>query len=298
MRSLAGVLIALIVGVFLLLQALFIVDQREKVIVFRFGAISEIIEKPGLYFKIPFVDNYRRYNNRILTLETEEFEVTFSDNRRLIVDAFSRWRIADVRAYHLAVVNRSEAGARDDLARILENALRSVLGSVGTDAILSSEREVLMQDVKSRAEIEAEKMGVEIVDVRIVRSDLPNANLEATINRMIAERRKEAADEIARGNEAKTRIVANAERQATEITSQARKESEIIKGEADAERNGVFAEAYSADPEFFDFYRSLRAYRESFGLDSGDGTGAGSSTIILSPDNDFFRYLDAERGGQ
>ena len=288
MRNLSALLIICIIAVFVLLQSLFVVDEREKAIVTRFGAIDRTVEEQGLNFKMPFVDNVNKYDSRLLTLDSDEFSVLFSDNRRLVVDAFSRWRISDVVKYHLAVVQQGDTGARVKLAGILEDSLRNVLGKVDTNAILSADRTKLMQSILDATRISAAEMGVEIVDVRIVRADLPEANLQATFDRMSAERKQEAADERARGAEAARRITAAAERQAVQIVSSARKESEIIKGEADAQSSKIFADAYEADPDFFDFYRSMQAYRSSL---------QGSNTsVVLSPDSDFFRFLETEAG--
>ena len=288
MRNFSAILIICIAAVFLLLQSLFVVDEREKAIVTRFGAIDRTVEEQGLNFKMPFVDNVNKYDNRLLTLDSDEFSVLFSDNRRLVVDAFSRWRISDVVKYHLAVVQQGDRGARVKLAGILEDSLRNVLGKVDTNAILSADRTNLMLSILDATKISAAEMGVEIVDVRIVRADLPEANLQATFDRMSAERKQEAADERARGAEAARRITAAAERQAVQIVSSARKESEIIKGEADAQSSKIFADAYQADPDFFDFYRSMQAYRASL---------KGSNTsVVISPDSDFFRFLETEAG--
>ena len=288
MRSLSAGLIILIVAIFVLLQSIFVVDEREKAIVTRFGAINRTVEAPGLNFKMPFIDQVNKYDDRLLTLDSDEFSVLFSDNRRLVVDAFSRWKISDVVKYHLAVVQQGDTGARIKLAGILEDALRNVLGKVDTNAILSADRTRLMNDILGATKRSGTEMGVEIVDVRIVRADLPEANLQATFDRMSAERKQEAADERARGAEAARRITAAAERQAVQTVSSARKESEIIKGEADAQSSKIFADAYSKNPGFFDFYRSMQAYRESL---------QGSNTsVVMSPDSDFFRFLETEAG--
>ncbi len=288
MRNLSALLILCVIAVFVLIQSLFVVDEREKAIVTRFGAIDRTVEEQGLKFKMPFVDDVSKYDDRLLTLPSDEFSVLFSDNRRLVVDAFSRWRISDVVKYHLAVVEQGDRGARVKLAGILEDALRNVLGKVDTNAILSADRTRLMISILDATKISAAEMGVEIVDVRIVRADLPEANLQSTFDRMSAERKQEAEDERARGDEAAKRITAAAERQAVQIKSAARKESEIIKGEADAMVSKILADAYEADPEFFDFYRSMQAYRSSL-----DGS---NTSVVMSPDSDFFRFLEAESG--
>lgn len=288
MRGLIPLLIIAGVVFFLTAQALYVIDEREKAITTRLGAIEAKVEDPGLKFKLPIIDQVYKYEDRLLTLDSDEFSVLFSDNRRLVVDAFSRWRISDVVKYHLAVVQNGDAGARTKLAGILEDALRNVLGDVDTGAVLSEDRTRLMNDILSATKLSSAEMGVEIVDVRIVRADLPPANLQATFERMSAERKQEAADERARGAEAARRITAAAEREAVQIVSNARREAEIIKGEADAERNRIFAESYSRNSRFFDFYRSLEAYRKSL---LGENT-----SVVISPDSDFFRFLENELG--
>ena len=278
--------LALVATVYL---SVFIVDQREKAMVFRFGEAVRIYEDPGLKFKIPFIETVRTYNSRILPLDTAEFEVTFADNRRLTVDAFSRWRISDVRKYHVSVLG-NESAARTRIASFMEDKLRRVLGNVSTDEVLSENRVELMRQVLDSVRFEANQIGVESVDVRIVRADLPESNLEATVDRMISEREEEAAFEIAQGREAAAQISANARRQEKEIVSGAQKDAEIIKGEADAERNQILAEAYNQDREFFDFYRSLQAYTEAM---KGENT-----TLVISPDDDFFRFLNSDTGAK
>ncbi len=289
MRGFAASFIIVIAIIVVVVQSVFIVDQREKAIVSRFGTIVKTVEEPGLNFRLPFIDEVTYYDNRLLLLDSDEFEVTFNDNRRLIVDAFSRYRIKDVVKYHLAI--RGVAGsAQGNLAGIVEKSLRAVLGQVDTSAVLSADRTRLMADIMSATVADAEDIGVEMVDVRIVRADLPDANLQATFDRMSAERKQEAADERARGNEAARRITAAAEREAVQTVSDARRQAEIIKGQADAEANGIFAQAYGQNPEFFDFYRSLQAYEKSL---------QGSNTsFMMSPESDYYRYLESENGAQ
>ena len=199
-----------------------------------------------------------------------------------MVDAFARWRITDPLKFRQSVQN--EVAALPRLERILNASIREVLGSVVSDAILSDDRIELMLRIRESARRSAVSLGVDIIDVRMRRADLPQQNLQATFQRMEAEREREAADERARGKEAAQKVQANADRQAVELVSESRKQSEIIRGEADAERNKVFAEAFGRDPEFFAFYRSLRAYEMSL---KGSNT-----TLVVSPNSEFFEYLD------
>ncbi|MFN3613894.1 MAG: protease modulator HflC [Rubrimonas sp.] len=284
--ALVGV-VALAAGAFLLLNSLFIVDERQRALVLQFGQVrGEPISEPGLYLKAPFIQNVVYFEDRILPLETANLEVTPLDDRRLVVDAFARWRIVDTVRFRQAVFD--EAAAIPRLERILNASLRQVLGSVVSETLLSDERAGLMSRIRDDARRSARELGVEIVDVRIRRADLPEQNLQATFQRMQAEREREAADERARGAEAAQRVRASADRQAVELVSEARREAEIIRGEADAQRNAVFAEAFGRDPEFFAFYRSMRAYEEAL--------RGGNSSMVISPNSQFFNYLKDQMG--
>ena len=290
-------LIIILAAVFLVfigvMSAIFVVDEREKVLVLQFGRVVATKEDPGLSFKIPIIQNVVRYDDRILSRDIDPLEVTPLDDRRLVVDAFARYRIIDVNKF------REVTGASGDTAisiagtrldRILSSQTREVLGSVSSNDILSSDRFALMLRIRNGAIAEAEKMGIEVVDVRLKRTDLPRQNLDATFARMRAEREREAADEIARGNEAAQRVRAQADREQVVIVSEAKRESEIIRGEADAERNAIFATAFGEDPEFFEFYRSLNAYAKSI--------RGSNSTMVMSPNSEFFNYFKSDLGTQ
>jgi membrane protease subunit HflC len=274
-----------------LLSSIFIVDEREKALVLQFGRLVDIKDEPGLAFKIPLIQEVIRYDNRILSRDIPQLQVTPSDDRRLEVNAFARYRITDVEQFRQATGAGGDqaievAGRRLD--SILRSETREVLGTVSSNDILSSDRAALMLRIRNGAIAEARSLGIEVIDVRLKRTDLPNANLAATFSRMQAEREREAADEIARGNEAAQRVRAQADRTRVEITSDANRQAEIIRGEADAQRNAIFAEAYGADQEFFEFYRSLNAYR---GALTGNNT-----SMVMSPDSEFFNYLKNENG--
>lgn len=283
MRKGTAFLIVLAAAVVLLLSSVFIVDEREKALVLQFGRVVDVKEDPGLAFKLPLVQEVVRYDDRILSRDTEPLEVTPLDDRRLVVDAFARYRITDVEQFRQAVGVGGIAAAESRLDSILRSQIREVLGSVTSNDILSSDRAALMQRIRNGAVTEARNLGLEIIDVRLKRTDLPRENLDATFARMRAEREREAADEIARGNEAAQRIRAQADRTQVEIVSDANRQAEIVRGQADARRNSVYASAYGADPEFFDFYRSLSAYERSL---RGE-----NSTLVMSPDGEFFNYL-------
>jgi len=275
-----------LVALFLISASLFIVDEREKGLVLQFGRVVGVKEEPGLFFKVPFIQEVVKYEDRILSLDTQPLEVTPLDDRRLVVDAFARWRIADVEIFRRAVGTGGERTAESRLERILNAATREVLGSVTSNSVLSADRVELMNQIGTAARKEAESLGVEVVDVRIKRADLPTQNLEATFARMRAEREREAADEIARGNEAAQKVKAQADRTVVELTSEAQKQAEIIRGESDARRNAIFADAFGRDPEFFAFYRSLTAYEKAL--------KGSNSTLVIAPDSEFFDYLKTD----
>ncbi|MFN4057831.1 MAG: protease modulator HflC [Roseinatronobacter sp.] len=280
----AGLLLpVLIVVLVTAFSSIFVVDERENVLVLQFGQVKQEIKEPGLGFKVPFIQEVVRYDARILGLQTQPLEVTPLDDRRLVVDAFMRWRLTDVRRFREAVGVDGIRAAQGRMDRIMNAAIREVLGAVPSTAVLSEDRTALMNRIRDLARREAVGLGVEVIDVRLTRTDLPQENLEATFARMRAEREREAADERARGNEAAQRVRALADRTVIELVSAARRESEIIRGEADAERNRIYAEAFNLDPEFFAFTRSLQSYERAL---RGD-----NSTMVLRPDSEFFTFL-------
>ncbi|MFZ8867509.1 MAG: protease modulator HflC [Paracoccaceae bacterium] len=286
MRKLSFIVPVAVVLIALFMSTVFIVDERNKALVLQFGRVVAVKEDPGLAFKIPFIQEVVFYDDRILSRDVDPLEVTPLDDRRLVVDAFTRYRITDVNQFREAVGTGGVQVAESRLDSILKSEMREVLGSVSSNDILSSDRAVLMSRIRNAAIEKALPLGIEVVDVRLKRTDLPRANLDATFARMRAEREREAADEIARGNEAAQRVRALADRTQVEIVSEAKRESEIIRGLADAERNAIFASAFGADPEFFEFYRSLAAYRMAL---KGQ-----NSTMVMSPDSEFFNYLKSD----
>ena len=286
MKSRVAVIFAVAVTV-LGLMSLFIVDEREKVLVLRFGQIKQVITDPGLGFKFPWLDQVVRFEDRILQLETPLIEVTPADDRRLEVDAFVMYRIADIVQFRQALGAGGEREASIQLNDILDGQIRAVLGADGvtSNAILSPERANLMESIRVAAQVRAKDLGLDVVDVRLRQTNLPEQNFDATLQRMIAEREREATDERARGREAAQRVTAVADRTYEELLSEARKDGLIIEGEADAERTKILAQAFGADPEFFDFYRSLRAYETSI--------TAENSTLVIPPDHEFLTYLQS-----
>ena len=287
-RKISYIIPAIVVVLVLALSSIFIVDERNKALVLQFGRVVAIKEDPGLSFKLPFIQNVVYYEDRILSSVVDPLEVTPLDDRRLVVDAFTRYRISDINQFREAVGTGGELAAEGRLDGIFRNELREVLGSVSSNDILSSDRALLMDRILSGAKIKGRAIGIEVIDVRLKRTDLPRQNLDATFARMRAEREREAADEIARGNEAAQRVRALADRTEVEIVSDARRDAEIIRGEADAERNAIFATAFGEDPEFFEFYRSLTAYTNAL--------QGKNSTMVISPDSEFFDYLKSDIG--
>jgi membrane protease subunit HflC len=284
--SRTGLLLAVAgVAVIAVLSSLFIVDERQKALVLQFGQVRQVVEEPGLGFKIPLIQDVVRYEDRILGLPTQPVEVTMLDDRRLVVDAFARWRISNVVRFREAVGQGGEEQGLRRLEGIINPAIQEVLGSVPSSRVLSEDRGALMNQIRDIARRQAEALGIEVIDVRLTRTDLPDQNLEATFARMRAERQREAADEIARGNEAAQRVKAAADRTVVELTSEARKSAEIIRGEADAARNAIYAGAFGRDPEFFAFTRSLTSYERAL--------RGNNSSIVMQPDSAFFEYLRA-----
>ena len=275
--------IAVALIAFVAYSSLFVVDERQKALVLQFGQVADVKEEPGLAFKLPFIQQVVRYDDRILSLDTMPLEVTPLDDRRLVVDAFARYRIINVVQFRQAVGTGGIVTAESRLERILNAALREVLGSVTSNAVLSTDRIELMTRITESAKIESKGLGVEIVDVRIKRADLPTQNLAATFRRMQAERERMAADERARGQEAAQIVRAEADRKAVETVSEAKKEAEIIRGTADALTTKIFADAFGRDPEFYAFTRSLIAYEQSM-------TGS-NTTMVISPNSEFFDYI-------
>jgi modulator of FtsH protease HflC len=288
MRKTTYLLPILVLAIAGLLSSLFIVDEREKALILQFGRVVSVKEDPGLAFKIPLIQEVVRYDDRILSRDIDPLEITPLDDRRLVVDAFARYRIVDVNQFRQAVGVGGIPAAESRLDSILRSQTREILGSVSSNDILSTDRAALMLRIRNGAIEDARALGIEIIDVRLKRTDLPAENLDATFDRMRAEREREATDERARGNEAAQRVRAQADRTVVELVSDANRQAEIIRGEADARRNNIFATAFSQDAEFFEFYRSLTAYQRALKADN--------STFVMSPDSEFFNYLKSAEG--
>lgn len=288
MRKTAFIIPALVIAMVIGLSSIFIVDEREKALVLQFGQIVGVKEDPGLHFKIPLIQEVVRYDNRILSRDMEPLEVTPLDDRRLVVDAFARYRIVDVVQFRQAVGVGGIPAAESRLDSILRAQTRQVLGSVTSNDILSLDRAELMLRIRNGAMLQARALGLDIVDVRLKATDLPQANLAATFDRMRAEREREATDERARGHEAAQRVRAGADRTVVELVSGAEREAQIIRGEADATRNAIYAAAFGKNPEFFAFHRSMIAYTRAL--------GGATTTMVLTPSSEFFNFLKSPHG--
>lgn len=282
-----GILVLIVVALVVLYNSVFTVYQTENALVLRFGDVRrEIINDPGLHWKVPFADRVVFLDNRILDLDSPVQEVIASDQKRLVVDAFARYKITDPLQFYRSVQTISAADSR--LASFLNSALRRVLGDASFFAVVRDDRAQLMSQITEQTNREAKSLGIEVVDVRIRRADLPQANSEAIFRRMQTERQQEAAQIRAEGEEQARRIRATADRQATVIVAEANRESEEIRGDGDAERSAIFAEAYNKDPDFFAFYRSMQAYDQALGRED--------TRFLLSPKSDFFRYFGTSLG--
>ena len=266
---------------FVLYLSFFVVKEINQAIVLQFGDPKRVIATPGLQVKIPFIQNVVFIDRRILSLDPAPEEVIASDQKRLIVDAYARFKIVDPLKFYVSVGD--ERVARSRLATIINSRLRSVLGTQNLATLLSEDRAKQMAIIQEDVNTEAEKFGIEIIDVRIKRADLPQANSEAIYKRMQTEREREAKEFRARGAEMAVTITSTADKEVTVLLANAKKQSEIMKGEGDGKRNKIFADAFGKDPEFFAFYRAMQAYDKAL--------IGGETSLILSPDSDFFKFF-------
>ncbi len=266
---------------FLIYLSLFTVKEINQAIVLQFGDPKRVIAEPGLKVKIPFIQNVVFLDRRILSLDPHPEEVIASDQKRLIVDAYARFKIVDALKFYISVGD--ERVARSRLATIINSRLRSVLGKQSLATMLSEDRTKQMAIIQEGVNAEAAKFGIEIIDVRIKRADLPQANSEAIYKRMQTEREREAKEFRAKGAEMAVTITSTADKKVTVILANAEKQSEIMKGEGDGIRNKIFADAFGKDPQFFSFYRAMQAYEKAL--------VGGETSLILSPDSDFFKFF-------
>jgi membrane protease subunit HflC len=283
--------IAAVVLLIVLANTLFIVDQREQALILRFGEPVRVINRPGtvqagLNAKVPFLENVIKFDRRNLALEAQQEEVITANQERLVVDAFVRYRITDPLQFYRTL--RDERTAVDRIERLLNSSLRQILGAARADAVIAGQRAALMQQIRNDVARRAvsSRFGIEIIDVRIRRADLPPQNQDAVFRRMESQRQQRAAEIRAVGEQQKRELIASADRQVTITLAQAQEQGETTRGEGDAQRTRIFAQAFGKDPGFAAFYRSMQAYEASL--------GQGDTTMVLSPDSAFFRYF--ERG--
>jgi membrane protease subunit HflC len=286
-------LVVIVVVAVLVYLSLFIVNQTQQALVLRFGQVVaplggalQPVSKPGLYYKLPLIDNVVYFEKRILDLDSPPLEIIASDQKRLVVDAFGRYKIIDPLLFYQSV--GTEEGARERLSSILNSAIRRVLGDATFIQVVRDERAQLMGKITQQVDQEAERLGIQMVDVKIRRADLPAENSEAIYQRMQTERQRQATEIRAQGEQAARGIRADADRQVTVIIAQANGDAQRVQGEGDAERNRIFANAYNKDPEFFDFYRSMTAYQTAL--------KAGTTRLVISPNSEFFRYFSDPLG--
>jgi len=291
-RLLAVIGVVLIVGGILVSGSLFIVDQTEQALVLQLGEVRRVIRTPGLWVKRPFIEDVVYYDNRVLDFEPPHEEVIVSDQKRLVTDTYTRYRITNPLQFYQTV--GSEAGVRARLAALVTGSLRRVLGSVTLNDILSEKRAGIMHQIRDDVAAQAKPFGIDVVDVRLRRADLPEENSQAVYARMQSEREQQARQYRGEGAEAAQNVRANAERERTVILAEAQRDAQRVRGDGDAQSIKTYADAFGQDQEFFSFYRSLQAYR--------DALNGRDTSFILSPDSNFFRYFGgvpgASRSGQ
>ena len=286
-RSIIVVIVLAVVG-FLITQTFYTVDPTKQVLVRQFGAIVGAPKtEPGLYLKIPLIQDVQRIDSRLLDYEAEEFEIIAGDQKRLVVDAYARYRIVNARLF-VERVPGGEPQLRSLLDSLINSEIRGVLSSVPLHAVLTEQRAGLMEDITKRVNAKTTDLGVEVVDVRIKRADLPQANSQSVFNRMKTDREREAGQLRAQGDEEKARITATADREVAVIRADAGLTAQITMGSADGEATKIYADAFARDKDFYGFFRRMEAYKQAF--------GSGGSTMILGPDSDFLRYFNDPSG--
>jgi membrane protease subunit HflC len=285
-RLLTIIAVALVVAGIFAMSSLFIVEQTEEALVLRLGEVRDVIPSPGLKMKLPFVENVIFYDNRLLDFEPPPEEVIVSDQKRLVVDTYTRYRITNPLLFYQTV--NSEAAVRARLSAMVNGSLRRVLGNVTLSALLSHQRSAIMGQIRDEVTAQGKSFGIDVVDVRIRRADLPEENSQAIFARMQSEREQQARQYRGEGAEAAQTVRANAERERTVILAEAQRDAQRVRGDGDAESIRVYAGAFGQDKEFFAFYRSMQAYRESL-------TGR-STSFVLTPDSGFFRFFQNSDG--
>jgi membrane protease subunit HflC len=285
-RILVGVAVALVAAGIFLTNALFIVDQTEQALVLQFGQPRRVIRDPGLWIKRPFLEQVVLYDNRLLDFEPPQEEVIVSDQKRLVVDTYTRYRITDPLLFYQTA--NSEVAVRARLNAMVNGSLRRVLGNVTLSALLSQQRPAIMKQIRDEVRDQGKSFGIDVVDVRIRRADLPKENSEAIYARMVSERQQQAAQYRGEGSEAAQTVRANADRERTVILAEAQRDAQRVRGDGDAQSIKIYADAYGQDKDFFAFYRSMDAYREAL--------NGHSTSFVLTPDSGFFRFFENQNG--
>jgi membrane protease subunit HflC len=285
-RLLLIIAVVLVAAGIVTMNALFIVDQTEQALVLQFGQPRRVIRDPGLWVKRPFLEDVKRYDNRLLDFEPPPEEVIVSDQKRLVVDTYTRYRITDPLLFFQTV--NSEVAVRARLSAMVNGSLRRVLGNVTLSALLSHERPAIMKQIRDEVNDQGKGFGIDVIDVRIRRADLPEENSQAIFARMKSEREQQAAQYRGEGAEAAQTVRANADRERTVILAEAQRDAQRVRGDGDAESIRVYADAFGQDKEFFAFYRSMQAYR--------DALNGRTTSFVLSPDSGFFRFFENSGG--
>jgi len=284
MRTLIAFVIVVVLALLAFNQFTFRVDETQVAVVMELGQITNVVTTPGLHMKKPFIQNVDFYDSRLQTYDIEPDQIITQDQRKLVVDNYALWRVTEPREFR-ETVNGNFSRAQSRIDDIVFSNLRNVLADHTLDQIVSEQRQAYMENITQSSAQQLESLGVQILDVRIRRADLPQANEEAVYNRMKSERQQQAAQLRAEGQEEATRIRAEADRRVTEIVSEAEREAQTIRGEADAEALRVYAETYSQNPEFYRFWRTLQSYRDTFNEDSG-------SRVVMSTDSEYLRLFN------
>lgn len=288
-RNIGTILVGVVVALVLLSLSLFSVDQRESAVISRLGEIVSVKDQPGLYFKLPLVDRVRLFDTRILTIDTDDPDLFLtSEKKNVLVDSFVKWRIVDVKQYYVSVQGDEER-ARIRLMQTVNDSLRAEFGKRTIHDVVSGERDQIMDIMREKADADARKIGVQVMDVRLKRVDLPQEVSESVYGRMQAERQRVAKQLRSLGTEESEKIRADADKQREVIIAEAYRDAQRIKGEGDGKASAIYARAFQDGPEFFAFYRSLEAYRQSF-KNKGD-------VLVLEPSSEFFKYMKGAGGG-
>ncbi|MDO9281843.1 MAG: protease modulator HflC [Methylotenera sp.] len=284
MKNIKNILIFAIVGLMLLSVSAFTVDQTQYVLVQRLGEIVAVKKQPGLYFKVPLLDNLKYFDNRILTLDWEQpAKFITSENKYMMVDSFVKWRIVDPKKYYVSIKEGGEAAAEDRLSKVVNAGLRTEFGMRTVHEVIAGERGVVMDRLRQKADLEARQMGIEVVDVRLKRVDYSEEISKSVFDRMIAERKRLANQLRSEGSAASEKIRADADKQREVIVAEAFRDAQKTKGEGDAKAAEIYNQSYSRNPEFYAFYRSTEAYKNSF--------KSKSDVMVLDPNSDFFKYM-------